>query len=336
MSDEKQLQALTPTQKALLAKVLSSSEGAVEAPTAERFRAENYQHISLINEFERLGWIHRVDERYAISPTVLPLLGSSTAKRVLKQADAVYRALWNRYRRDQSKQVPVADLAKEVGAPVPEVAGTLRMMVQISSWWSGHSNDFLDAGAFVAPSEGILADVSFTAVARQAHFANASGPVAASWPGGQPEGLEGQMKWADRLAPTGRETDSLHPKIAEAVGDLMANGHPWEAVFAACKSLILHVKECSGRHDLDGVPLMRQVFSRNKPILRFNALQSTTDNDEQEGMMHLYEGVIMALRNPGGHSFPTGPSSRASQYLQLISMLAERADEASSSAASDE
>ncbi|PTT87276.1 TIGR02391 family protein [Pelomonas sp. HMWF004] len=125
----------------------------------------------------------------------------------------------------------------------------------------------------------------------------------------------------------------MHPKIAEAVGDLMANGHPWEAVFAACKSLVLLVKERSGRHDLDGVPLMRQVFSRHKPVLRFNALQSVTDSDEQEGMMHLYEGVIMALRNPGGHSFPTGPSSRASQYLQLISMLAERADEASLTAA---
>lgn len=121
---------------------------------------------------------------------------------------------------------------------------------------------------------------------------------------------------------------ALHPKIAAAIGDLVVNGHPWEAVFAACKALILHVKDRSGRHDLDGVPLMRQVFSKNTPILRFNAQASSTDGDEQEGMMHLYEGVIMALRNPGGHAFPTGSEGRALQYLGLISMLAERADEA--------
>ncbi|PTT92571.1 hypothetical protein DBR42_01660, partial [Pelomonas sp. HMWF004] len=172
MSDEEKLQTLSPTQKALLAKVLSSSESTGGTPTAEKFRAENYQHIDLINELERLGWICRVEDRYAVSPTVLPLLGSSTAKRVLKQADAVYRVLWNRYRRDQSKQVPVADLAKEVGTSISDVAGTLRLMVKISSWWSGHSNDFLAADAFVAPSEGILADVSFTAAARQAHAVN--------------------------------------------------------------------------------------------------------------------------------------------------------------------
>jgi len=120
----------------------------------------------------------------------------------------------------------------------------------------------------------------------------------------------------------------LHPKIAAAVGDLVTNGHPWEAVFAASKALVLHVKDRSGKQELDGVPLMRHVFSRNNPILRFNAMASVSDMDEQEGMMHLYEGAIMALRNPGGHVFPSGPESRALQYLALISMLTERADEA--------
>lgn len=45
-------------------------------------------------------------------------------------------------------------------------------------------------------------------------------------------------------------------------------------------------------------------------------------------MMHLYEGVVMAVRNPGSHAFPTGTEARALQYLDLISMLFERADEA--------
>ena len=124
----------------------------------------------------------------------------------------------------------------------------------------------------------------------------------------------------------------FHPIIDQATRDLLSNGHPWEAVFAAGKALILHVRERSGRHDLDGLPLMRTVFSKNNPLLRFNSLSNTTDLDEQEGMMHLYEGAVMALRNPGGHSFPTGPESRARQYIAFLSMLAERADEASPAA----
>jgi uncharacterized protein (TIGR02391 family) len=126
-----------------------------------------------------------------------------------------------------------------------------------------------------------------------------------------------------RPAPTG-----LHERIDAATSQLLASGHPWEAVFAASKALILLVKERSGRHDLDGAPLMRNVFSKNNPILRFNQLTSPTDFDEQEGMMHLFEGAVMALRNPGGHAFPNGPESRAVQYIELLSLLAHKAEEA--------
>lgn len=121
----------------------------------------------------------------------------------------------------------------------------------------------------------------------------------------------------------------LHPTIDAATRGLVANGHLWEAVFAAGKALVLHVKKRSGRHDIDGVALMRTVFSKKDPILRFNELATLTDFDEQEGMMHLFEGAVMAIRNPGGHGFPTGSEALASQYIQLLSLLAARADAAS-------
>ena len=124
------------------------------------------------------------------------------------------------------------------------------------------------------------------------------------------------------------DPDSLHPRIAEAAGELLKDGHFWEAVFAASKALVLHVKARSGREDLDGVSLMRTVFSKNGPILRFNGLDGQTALDHQEGMMHLFEGAVMALRNLGGHSFPNGPSEIALQHIQLLSLLARRADDA--------
>lgn len=120
----------------------------------------------------------------------------------------------------------------------------------------------------------------------------------------------------------------LHPRIADVSRDLFLDGYHWEAVFAASKALVNYVKECSGKHDLDGAPLMRTVFSRNAPVLAFNDLSDQTDQDEQEGMMHLFEGAVLGIRNPGGHSFPEGPEQRAIEYISLLSLLAYRVQEA--------
>jgi uncharacterized protein (TIGR02391 family) len=121
---------------------------------------------------------------------------------------------------------------------------------------------------------------------------------------------------------------NVQPRILEVSRDLFMDGYHWEAVFAAAKALVNYIKERSGRHDLDGAPLVRAVFSRNDPVLAFNILGDQTDLDEQEGMMHLFEGAVLGIRNPGGHSFPEGPQQRALEYISLLSLLAYRVQEA--------
>ena len=44
-------------------------------------------------------------------------------------------------------------------------------------------------------------------------------------------------------------------------------------------------------------------------------------------MMHLFEGALLGIRNPGGHSFPEGPEQRALEYISFLSLLAYRVDE---------
>ena len=121
---------------------------------------------------------------------------------------------------------------------------------------------------------------------------------------------------------------NLHPRILDVSRELFLDGYHWEAAFAAAKALVNYVKERSGRHDLDGAPLVRAVFSRNNPVLAFNNLSDQTDQDEQEGMMHLFEGAVLGIRNPGGHSFPEGSEQRAVEYISLLSLLAYRVQEA--------
>ena len=119
----------------------------------------------------------------------------------------------------------------------------------------------------------------------------------------------------------------LHPRIAEACIDLFNDGHYSSAVFEASKALISYVKDRSRRHDLDGTKLMSTVFSANSPILAFSDLETQTEKDEQEGMMHLYMGVALGVRNPRGHSFIEDSPERAIEYIGLINLLSKRLGE---------
>ena len=124
----------------------------------------------------------------------------------------------------------------------------------------------------------------------------------------------------------GLESLDIHPRIKSASEKLFSDGHYADAVFNASKSLINYVKEKSGRHDLDGANLMRTVFSPNKPIVSFNSMRDQTDKDEQEGLMHLFEGAVLAIRNPRGHSVIYDTAGQATEYLCFLSLLAKKID----------
>lgn len=127
------------------------------------------------------------------------------------------------------------------------------------------------------------------------------------------------------------EGSDLHQRIANVAHDLYADGHYFNAVSNSTIALVNYVKEKSGRFDLDGAPLMTTVFSKNKPILSFNDLVDQTDFDEQEGMMHLFLGVVLGIRNPRAHNLFDDDPQRALEYIVLISHLAKRLDESKKS-----
>ena len=120
----------------------------------------------------------------------------------------------------------------------------------------------------------------------------------------------------------------LHSRIALAAADLYRDAHYRQAVLDASIALVYYVKEKSGRHDLDGAPLMRTVFSVKNAILAFNDLNDQTGKDEQEGMMHLFEGAALALRNPRAHALFDDSPELALDYIGLLSLLAKRLDTA--------
>lgn len=145
--------------------------------------------------------------------------------------------------------------------------------------------------------------------------------------------LEEARSDLDRGAATARTGSAfaslnLHPRIADAANDLFCNRHYKPAVLEASIALVNYVKEKSHRHDLDGVALMSTVFSPNSPLVAFNALANQSDKDEQQGLMHMFQGAVLAIRNPRAHGEAEDSAETALDCIAFISMLARRLDAA--------
>jgi len=120
----------------------------------------------------------------------------------------------------------------------------------------------------------------------------------------------------------------LHPEIKRAVEGLFSNGYYANAVEDACKVLDALVRMRSGRDDLSGTDLMLKVFSPNGPILKFNNLANDSDRSEQQGMMYLHAGAMLAFRNPRAHALISDEAEEALEIISFISFLAKVLDSA--------
>lgn len=120
-----------------------------------------------------------------------------------------------------------------------------------------------------------------------------------------------------------------HPEIIRHSRKLFSQGRYFQAVFEACKAFN---KAIEGKAQIGktGSDLMAAAFSTKGP-LKLNALETDTDRNEQEGVMHLCIGVMRAVRNPEAHEpeldWPMGQED-ALDVLALLSFLYRKADKA--------
>ncbi len=121
---------------------------------------------------------------------------------------------------------------------------------------------------------------------------------------------------------------NIHPELIKGIAKLFQDGHYANAVEDACKILEGFVKMRSMRFDLSGTDLMQAVFSVKNPILSFNDLQTETDKSEQQGMMFLYAGAMLALRNPRAHSLKVDDPENALDLILFINLLLKSLDNA--------
>lgn len=122
------------------------------------------------------------------------------------------------------------------------------------------------------------------------------------------------------------ETLELLPQIADASVDLFKGGHYANAIEDACKVLDLLVKMKSKRTDPSGTELMQLVFSPKAPLLKFNDQQNDSERSEQQGMMYLYAGAMLAFRNPRAHGLLNDDPVLALEIIGFVNFLAKALD----------
>jgi uncharacterized protein (TIGR02391 family) len=95
----------------------------------------------------------------------------------------------------------------------------------------------------------------------------------------------------------------VEPEIQSVSSDLFASGHYNLAVAESFKAVDKFVGERVPHLTQTGTTLMDQVFSPSSPQLRWSAMNTQSQVDEQRGYHRLYSGAMLGIRNPTTHEF---------------------------------
>lgn len=124
----------------------------------------------------------------------------------------------------------------------------------------------------------------------------------------------------------------IHPDLIDTSKELFEHGYYRHAVLDAATATIIKVKNVVktkiGR-ELDGTPLMQVAFSQKQPVICLADLGTETGRSIQQGFMHLFEGLTLAVRNPRAHELVVTDKEMGLDYLLLVSLLLKTIDRSS-------
>jgi uncharacterized protein (TIGR02391 family) len=124
---------------------------------------------------------------------------------------------------------------------------------------------------------------------------------------------------------------AFHPAVIVACREPYEAGQLKHAVLEAFIRVIGEVKHKSGLTSLDGDSLMNRAFGSEKqaPTIRFNALSTDAERDEQRGFMYMFKGIVGIRNNYAHTNTKLDDPERAHEYLTLASLLMRLLDSAS-------
>jgi uncharacterized protein (TIGR02391 family) len=121
-----------------------------------------------------------------------------------------------------------------------------------------------------------------------------------------------------------REWSLIHTDIIKVSKEKFEHGHYADSVESAFKEVNTkikdHYKNKTGQ-ELDGVDLMRNVFSSKSPSIILDDLTTQSGKNVQEGYGHIFAGSMQGIRNPSAHANLEISDVKAMHLLFLASLL---------------
>ena len=125
---------------------------------------------------------------------------------------------------------------------------------------------------------------------------------------------------------------ALQNRLISVVGMKYKNGHYAETVESAFKEVIKRVKDyvnARSKTKFEGAKAMGRAFDfdQQEPLIKFNALESDEEKDEQRGIAFLFKGIVFIRNRKAHENITLEDPDRAREYLALASLLMRLLDE---------
>ncbi len=115
---------------------------------------------------------------------------------------------------------------------------------------------------------------------------------------------------------------SFHPYVIESARIPFVNYDFPTCIFNTYKKLLVEVQSKSGNFSEDGTKLMASVFNSNSPMLQCSLARVSKDKGIQDGIMHLFMGSVLCIRNVFAHKdVHLTNVNDALEYLSFASFL---------------
>jgi uncharacterized protein (TIGR02391 family) len=93
----------------------------------------------------------------------------------------------------------------------------------------------------------------------------------------------------------------FHPIVVEAARGQFLSYHFPDCIFNVYKKLLNEVQVKSGIYNEDGTKLVTTVFNSSNPKLQCSLARMTNDKSVQDGIMYLFMGSVLSIRNVFAH-----------------------------------
>ncbi len=157
--------ALSNQGKKLLNDIFSASLKSPNGMSALRFRADNAQFLSDIDQLENLGYVRRSNDLYSITLMAFAYLAKENldARSIAQNCGLIFALLQGNYRHNLGQRITVPDISKKTNLSEGDVRAALSIVIQTPILGS-YIADVTRADAYVEPSESILKYKSFEGI----------------------------------------------------------------------------------------------------------------------------------------------------------------------------